>query len=148
MSRIKIDLPQQFSFTASPAVRITDINYGNHVGNDSILSLLHEARMQFLHHFGYTEMNFGGVGMIMRDVNIEFKKEIFYGDQLRIGVAAGAFTSVAFDLYYKVEKKTGEKLITAVAARTGMVCFDYSRNKIVAIPEAAKFALASVSVEL
>jgi YbgC/YbaW family acyl-CoA thioester hydrolase len=141
MSRIKIELPQHFKFTATPAVRITDINYGNHVGNDSILSLLHEARMQFLHHHGYSEMNFAGVGMIMRDVIIEFKKEIFYGDQLIIGVTAGAFTSVSFDLYYKVEKKAEEKSNTVVTARTGMVCYDYSRNKIVAVPEAARLAL-------
>src|SRR5687768_1965037 len=142
MSRIKIELPAHFGFTASPAVRITDINYGNHVGNDSILSLLHEARMQFLQHHGFSEMDFAGVGMIMRDVMIEFKNEIFYGDQLAIGVAAGAFTGVSFDLYYKVEKKSGEKMILAVSARTGMVCYDYSRNRIVAVPEAAKKALS------
>ena len=141
MSRTKIELPQQFPFTASFAVRITDINYGNHVGNDSILSLLHEARMQYLQHYGFSEMNFGGVGMIMRDVMIEFKKEIFYGDQLLIGVVAAGFTNVSFDLYYKVEKKNEQKPILLVAARTGMVCYDYSRNKIVAVPETARIAL-------
>ena len=141
MSRTKIELPRDFPFTASFAVRITDINYGNHVGNDSILSLLHEARMQFLQHHGFSEMNFAGVGMIMRDVMIEFKKEIFYGDQLLIGVAAGAFTNVSFDLYYRVEKKSDEQQVLLVAARTGMVCYDYSRNKIVAVPEAARLAL-------
>jgi acyl-CoA thioester hydrolase len=142
MSRTKIELPRDFTFTASFAVRITDINYGNHVGNDSILSLLHEARMQYLQHHGFSEMNFAGVGMIMRDVMIEFKKEIFYGDQLLIGVAAGAFTNVAFDLYYRVEKKSEESTVLLVAARTGMVCYDYSRNKIVAVPEAARNALS------
>ena len=143
MSRTKIDLPRDFQFTASIAVRITDINYGNHVGNDSILSLLHEARMQFLQHHGFSEMNFAGVGMIMRDVMIEFKKEIFYGDQLLIGVGAATFTNVSFDLYYRVEKKSEEKMILLVAARTGMVCYDYSRNRIVSVPEAARFALSA-----
>lgn len=142
MSRTKIELPSQFTFTASFAVRITDINYGNHVGNDSILSLLHEARMQFLQHYGFSEMNFGGVGMIMRDVMIEFKKEIFYGDQLLIGVVAGGFTNVSFDLFYRVEKKNGDKPVLLVAARTGMVCYDYSRNKIVAVPDAPRVALS------
>ena len=141
MSRTKIELPPQFPFTASFAVRITDINYGNHVGNDSILSLLHEARMQYLQHYGFSEMNFGGVGMIMRDVMIEFKKEIFYGDQLLIGVVAAGFTNVSFDLYYKVEKKNEQQPILLVAARTGMVCYDYSRDKIVAVPETARIAL-------
>jgi acyl-CoA thioesterase FadM len=62
MARIKLQLPQQFIFSTLIPVRITDINYGNHVGNDAILSLLHEARMQFLNKAGYTELEFGCVG--------------------------------------------------------------------------------------
>ena len=40
MARIKIDLPDSFSFSTSFAVRITDLNYGAHVGNDKVLSFL------------------------------------------------------------------------------------------------------------
>ena len=60
MARINIDLPGDFKFSTTIPVRITDLNYGGHVGNDAILSIIHEARMQFLHHFGYSEINFGG----------------------------------------------------------------------------------------
>ena len=77
MARIKILLPDKFSFSTSIPIRITDLNYGGHVGNDSILSLIHEARMQFLNEFGFTEMEFGGVSLIMSDVAMEFKNEIF-----------------------------------------------------------------------
>ena len=48
MARTKIDAPESFSNTISLALRISDINYGGNVGNDSILSLLHEARIQYL----------------------------------------------------------------------------------------------------
>ena len=51
MERIKLNLPEQFLFSTNIAVRITDINYGGHVGNDSFLSLIHEARQQFLNHY-------------------------------------------------------------------------------------------------
>ena len=60
MARIKIDLPDNFSFTTSIPIRITDVNYGGHVGNDTILSLIHEARMQFLKQLGYSELEFAG----------------------------------------------------------------------------------------
>ena len=53
MARIKLTLPERFLFSASIPVRITDLNYGAHVGNDTILSLMHEARVQFLRLFGY-----------------------------------------------------------------------------------------------
>src|SRR5574339_154639 len=105
MARIKIDLPEKFSFTTMIPVRITDVNYGGHVGNDIILSILHEARMQFLMEYGYTEMNLGGAGIIMNDVAIEFKKELFYGEIIKASVAAGGFSKVAFEVFYKLEKE-------------------------------------------
>ena len=75
MPRIKLELPEHFPFSTNIPVRITDINYGGHAGNDSILSIIHEARMQYLHRHGYDEKNFDGIGLIMSNVIIEFKKE-------------------------------------------------------------------------
>jgi acyl-CoA thioester hydrolase len=143
MARIKIDLPSQFVFSTTIVVRITDINYGGHLGNDAILSLLHEARMQFLQHFGYTEMDFAGASLIMTDVAIEFKGEAFYGEQLEIFVAACDISKIGFDVVYKVEKTISEKKITVATAKTGMVCFDYKAKKIGLLPKEAanKFSL-------
>jgi acyl-CoA thioester hydrolase len=137
MGRIKLDLPEKFSFSCRIPVRITDINYGGHAGNDTVLSLIHEARMQYLGFFGYTEMNLAGTGMIMSDVGIEFKKELFYGDEVIASVVAGDFSRIGFDLYYKLEKKGPEGMILVALAKTGMICYDYAKKKIVAVPEAA-----------
>ena len=137
MARIKIDLPEQFSFFTSIPIRITDLNYGNHVGNDAVLSIIHEARMQFLKNFGYTEMEFAGVGMIMSDVVIEFKNELFYGDIVMASVTATGFSKLGFDIYYKLEKTSGDKNVLVAAAKTGMVCFDYTNRKVTAVPEQA-----------
>lgn len=137
MTRIKIDLPDHFHFSTVIPVRITDINYGGHAGNDSILSLIHEARMQFLKKYGYTEMEFEGVGMIMSDVGIIFKNELFYGDVVIASVTATNFNKVSFDIYYAIEKKVnGEKLLVA-AAKTGMVCYNYKDKRIAAVPDEA-----------
>jgi acyl-CoA thioester hydrolase len=135
MPRTKLLLPENFNFTVNIPVRITDLNYGGHVGNDSILSLIHEVRVQFLRHHGYDELNLAGVGLIMADVTIEFKHELFYGETLRASVAAAEFSRVGFDLYYKLEKQTGEKWVSVTHARTGMVCYDYSLKKIAAVPK-------------
>src|ERR1700760_987117 len=124
MPRIKLELPTDFKFTTTIPVRITDLNYGGHVGNDTILSLIHEARMQYLHHFGYTELNLGGAGLIMSDVAIEFKSELFYGDQVKASVAIAEMSKISFELYYKLEKEVTGKNILVAVAKTGMVCFD------------------------
>ncbi|MCX6316728.1 MAG: thioesterase family protein [Bacteroidetes bacterium] len=138
MARIKIELPEVFSFTCTIPIRIADINYGNHVGNDSILSIIHEARMQYLHQLGYTELKFAGTGLIMADVGIEFKNELFYGEEVIVSVAASAFSKVGFELYYRLEKQNTDKTVLVAAAKTGMVCYDYDRKKVVAVPDEAK----------
>ena len=123
MARIKIEIPRQFSVHTSIPIRITDINYGGHVGNDSVLSLIHEARVRFLLHHGFKELELEGAGLLMSDVAIEFKAEIFYGDIIDISVVAGDFSRVGFDLYYRFEKEIDGKKTTAVIAKTGMVCY-------------------------
>jgi acyl-CoA thioester hydrolase len=143
MARVKIALPVSFQFICEIPVRITDINYGGHVGNDTILSIIHEARMQFLKSFGYTEMNLAGAGMIMADVAIEFKSELFYEDIVIASVAAIDFSKIGFDLYYKLEKQSTEKNLLVAIAKTGMICYDYSAKKIIAVPEEAKEKLSA-----
>ena len=138
MARIKIDLPKEFKFSTTIPVRITDVNYGGHVGNDSILSIIHEARAQYVKHFGYSEMEFGGVGTIMSDVAIEFKNELFYGDTIIASVIAGEFSKVSFELFYKLEKESAGKKVIVAIAKTNMVCFDYEKKKVVAIPDEAR----------
>jgi acyl-CoA thioester hydrolase len=137
MARIKVDLPPHFHFSTTIAVRITDINYGGHVGNDAILSLIHEARMRFLQHIGYTEMNFAGAALIMSDVAIEYKSEIFYGDSLNITVGFNDIGKVGFDMVYKIEKASSEKNTIVALAKTGMVSFDYQHKKIISLPAEA-----------
>jgi len=137
MERIKISLPDHFSFSTLIPIRITDINYGNHVGNDTFLSLIHEARMQFLGQHNYTELQFAGVGLIMADVAIEFKRELVYGDTVKVHVTATAFDKLGFDIFYKITvEKDGIETI-AGKAKTGMICYDYTLKKKVNIPEEA-----------
>jgi acyl-CoA thioester hydrolase len=135
MPKTKLLLPGHFPFTVQIPVRITDLNYGGHVGNDAILSLIHEIRVQFLRSRGYDEMDLAGVGLIMTDVAIEFKNELFYGDILWASVAAADFSRIGFELYYKLEKKVEEKMQSVAFARTAMICYDYAARKIVSVPK-------------
>jgi YbgC/YbaW family acyl-CoA thioester hydrolase len=144
MQRIKIDLPESFGFSTIVRIRITDLNYGGHVGNDSFLSLIHEARQQFLQHFGYSELQLEDVSLIMADAAIEFKKELNYGDEVKISVAAAGFDKFGFDIFYKLEVMQNEAAALAGKAKTGMLCFDYANKKIKAVPEKAIAALSNV----
>ena len=143
MERIKIDLPTNFTFSTNISIRITDINYGNHLGNDSILSLIHEARMQFLSKHGYTELSIENVGLIMADSAIEYKQEVYYGEIISIHVTAAGFDRLGFDLFYKLTTVRNNQEIIVAKAKTGMMGYDYQQKKKVSIPAIAIEKLTS-----
>jgi acyl-CoA thioester hydrolase len=139
--RIHIDLPQNLRFFCEIPLRIGDINYGGHLGNDSILSIMHESRVLYLKSLGYEELKFAGVGLIMADSAIIYKSEAFYPETLQIGIGVADFSKVGFDLIYSITAKSSGKEIAR--AKTGMVCFDYSSKKVVRLPDEVKVQMES-----
>jgi YbgC/YbaW family acyl-CoA thioester hydrolase len=137
MNRSKVILPDNFSFCTNMPIRITDINHGGHVGNDRYLTYLHEARQQFLNHFGYTELDVEGIGLVMADAVLEYKKELHYGHNLRIWVTAADFDKLGFDVFYKLEVAENDDWKIAAKAKTSMVAFDFANRKKMIVPDAA-----------
>jgi len=132
MARVQLSMPERFAFSTQIPVRIYDVNYGNHLGNDAVVSIMQEARLQFLKSIGCSELDLFGASLIQADTAVVYKAEGFYGDVLTVRVQPTDFTRAGFDLYYLVVNQN-EKVIAQ--ARTGMVCFDYNARKIVAVPE-------------
>ena len=134
MARIKLDLPEHFPFTIELRVRITDVNYGGHMGNDSLLGLLHEARVWFLAHYDLNELDIFGVGLIMADSVIVYKSEAFPGEMLEIAVTVTDFNKYGCDFVYRATEKTSGREVAR--AKTGIVFFDYTRRAIQPVPPA------------
>ena len=129
-------LPDTFHFTTKIPVRISDVNYGGHVGNDSILTIIHEARVEFFHNYGYTELDIEGLGTVLADATIQYKSQIFYGDILQIEIAVNEFTRYGCTLNYRLtSKNTGKE---AARAKTTISFFDYKGNKVAGIPKKFK----------
>ncbi|MCF7847792.1 MAG: thioesterase family protein [Kiritimatiellales bacterium] len=139
MARVKIELPETFAFSTELDVRITDINYGNHMGNDAVLSIIHEARLRFLKSRGFSEMDFGGCGSIMLDSVIVYKSQAFHGDRLKIEMAATDFNRLGCDIVYRISNiETGKDV---AHAKTGIAAFDYEKQRIVPLPAAFRAAM-------
>jgi acyl-CoA thioester hydrolase len=135
MNRLKVTLPDHFSYSTPLTIRLSDLNYGGHVGNDAILSILQEARQQFLRSRGQEELNIDGYGLIMVDALIEYKKELNYADSIIVSVIAIDFDKMGFDFYYKIELIQEGKWILATRAKTGMLFYDYANKKKVPVSE-------------
>ena len=101
MAKIVIPLPRRFHYSTQTNVRITDINYAGHLGNDKVLSIIHEARMRFFKYYNYSEDNVEGVNTIMNNAAIQYKSQGFYGDSLLIEMAVTEFNPHGFDIFSK-----------------------------------------------
>ena len=142
MARMKIDIPPSFHFTTDIPVRIGDINYGGHLGNDTLLSILQEARVQMLAQHGWSEMNVEGAGLIMTDAAVMYRAEVFYGDSLTIRIQATDFARTGCDLAYQVTNKSTGKEVAR--AKTGITFFNYAERKVIAMPEAFRQAFSVI----
>ena len=143
MARIKVELPGKFLFQTEIPVMITDINYGGHLGNDSLLSIIHEARVRFLKHLGYSESNVEGAGIIMIDSAIQYKSEGFYGDELLVEIAVNDFSGIGCDFVYRLTNKNSKKEIAV--AKTGIVFFNYEKRKTAPVPPVFKKKIEKMS---
>jgi acyl-CoA thioesterase FadM len=136
MPRIRLQPLPAYPFHTDLQVRVTDLNYGGHLGNDRLLSLLHEARAGFLAAHGFTELDCGGVSLTMGDAALVYQSEAYAGDILRIEVAAGEPSRSGFRLFYRVIRISDGAAVAL--AETGMVAFDYRIRKIRALPGAVR----------
>ncbi len=132
MARLRLDLPATFPFQLELPVRITDLNYGQHVGNDTVLAFLHEARVGFLAAHGYREDDVAGCGMIMLDASVVYRRQMFHGDRLRVEVAVVEVTRTGCEMVYRITRE-GDGQVTA-EARTGMAFYDYAAEKVCRTP--------------
>ena len=78
----------------------------------------------------------------MTDALIEFKKELNYGDEVKISVVADGFDKFGFDIFYKLEIVHNGACMLAGKAKTGMLCYNYESKKIMPLPEKAVAVLA------
>jgi acyl-CoA thioesterase FadM len=136
MARIALTLPDTFAYSTELTVRIQDINYGNHVGNDAFVSLLHEARIRYFNHLGYSETDIEGCAIVISDLAVIYKAQARHGDRLKIELVAKEFNKYGCDIFYRVTRVPDNSLV--LEAKTGIVFFNYHQNKVTRMPE--KFA--------
>ena len=136
MSRVVIDLPEKIHFETILKLRIYDMNYGGHLGNDSVLSVMHEARVQFLSSLNLSEKDFYGHGLLMVDSAILYKKQGFYGDSIQIKMSISELSKYGFEITYLIINTISEQEITR--AKTGLVCYNYNLNELYFLPNQFK----------
>lgn len=140
MARVQLELPEQFIYTHTINVRMTDLNTGKHVGNDQMISLISEARYRFFCDFGFDQFDSDGQSIVVTDLVATYKTESFAQDDLQFEVGLMDFNKYGADLIFRVTKQPSGQLV--VLAKQGFVFFDHQKHGVVPVPTAfrEKFA--------
>ncbi|MGB0454698.1 MAG: acyl-CoA thioesterase [Bacteriovoracaceae bacterium] len=140
--KIKIQIPDTKGLKRQEKVRITDLNYGKHVGNQTYYEYAHDARCHLLYEMGATELDFFGTSLIMADSACQYLGELKENDDFTITVHVGEILKMGFELFYEIQSEVKSKDIARI--QTTLLCFDYETNKVTRLPEAAKHKLKAL----
>ena len=132
MARVKLDLPDNFTFTTEIPIRISDLNYGNHLGNTQLLGLIHEARVRHLNSFGCSEKDIFGIGLVVSDSVIIYKNQGFHKDVIKIESAVTDLHKYGCDFYFRLTNKKSR--IEIARAKTGILFYNYEKQKLALTP--------------
>ncbi|SDH16767.1 MULTISPECIES: thioesterase family protein [unclassified Duganella] len=133
MARLKLDFPDDlFIYSTQLTVRVTDINGGNHLGNDSMISMISEARARFLFEYGLQENGADGLGIIVTDLATTYKAEAHARDQLVFEVGVMDFNQYGGDIVFRITRPRDGKLVAL--AKYGFVFFNYQSSQVTPMP--------------
>ncbi|WP_166366884.1 thioesterase family protein [Pseudomonas akapageensis] len=128
MARLHLEFPEdQFYYTTQLTVRVTDINAANHLGNDSMISMISEARARFLFDYGADSQS-----IIVTDLATTYRAEAHARDQLLFEVGVMDFNKYGGDIIFRITRPADGTLIAM--AKSGFVFFDYVAGKVSAMP--------------
>ena len=131
MARLILDFPEdQYCYSTPLTVRVTDINGANHLGNDSMISMISEARARFLFEFGVGETERDG---IVTDLATTYRAEAHARDQLLFEVGVMDFNKYGGDVTFRITRPRDKALIAM--AKSGFVFFNYKSSQVVSMPE-------------
>ncbi|WP_028101487.1 thioesterase family protein [Pseudoduganella violaceinigra] len=141
MARLTLSFPdEQFCFSTPMTVRVTDINGARHLGNDSMISMISEARARFLFEFGVRESEGDGTGIIVTDLATTYRAEAHARDQLLFEVGVMDFNKYGGDVIFRITRPADATLVAM--AKQGFVFYHYGHGQVVPMPDdfRAKFS--------
>ena len=132
MARVILTECERYEFAHSLTIRATDINYAGHLGNEALLSLIHEARSHLMKQLNFQTVLSGPVriGLIIADLAVNFRAEAYAHQQLVIDSQISEIGEKSFRLFHRVRRE--EQIIALV--ETGLVAYDFHSGKVVAMP--------------
>ena len=133
MPRIKLKKNSSYEFQYRTQIKVRDLNYAGHLGNDSLVGILHEARADLFNHLNAAELDLGDgtTGIVLTDLVINYLGEGHMFDELTVMSHVDEIEKTGFRVFhYAINENRPIAL-----AESGIRAFDYQKRKIVKIPK-------------
>ena len=143
MPRIQYDLPESFVFSTELSIYTSHINWGGHLDNAQLLSLVGEARSRFFLWLDYEERRVEDCSIVIGDALVQYKSEALYGETMLVHLAVTDFNRYGFDLVFSVTEKTQGREVAR--GKTGIAFVSKSHRRVVPIPAATHAKLLAMA---
>jgi acyl-CoA thioester hydrolase len=143
MARVQIRLPDRVAFSTNITLYQSHLNYGGHLDNALLLTLVSEARVRFFKSLGYTELDVEGVGIVVADAALQYRSEAFHGEVMVIRLAATDLGRNGFDMVWSMNEQSTQREVAR--GKTGIVFFDYATRKVAPMPDAFRETIVSLA---
>ena len=84
MARVTLELPERFGFSTEVQVYLSLVNYGGHLDNALLLTLVSEARVRFFQSLGYHESNVQGLSLVVGDMQAQYLSQRVHRSRCRL----------------------------------------------------------------
>lgn len=120
-------------------VEFEDIDSYGIIHHPKILYYFERARVHFFldNNVDITNLPFG---IVLRNINIQFKRQLYFLDKINIELTAKNIDKYRFDLHYNVKKDN----LTANIAAIEMVSIDLATKKLAPIPDEFRKILSTI----
>ena len=121
-------------YSTELTILVSHLNYGNHMGYDSVLTLVQDARMRWLQEHDMTEADLGSaVGYLVVEAHVYYKAEAFFNDPIQINLYPENVKNRTFELFYEILNLNTNKVVAL--ANTKQIFYDYTNAKVAKKPD-------------
>lgn len=122
-------------------IRFADVDMARHVHNAVYLHWFEAARMALLKQFIPAEHDWKAQGLILARNEVDYRMPVHLSDTIEAEAWCSAVGTKSFDLSYRILRVGGEQPGICAEGRSVMVCFDYTVQKTIALPNSWRDAL-------
>ncbi|MBN2801519.1 MAG: thioesterase family protein [Deltaproteobacteria bacterium] len=135
MPKVKLQKIESYRFKTSEKIRVSDLNYGGHLGYDKILALIHNSRLELFKNWGVTELDLGDgkTGIVATDSIVNYLGEGFLHDTLTIEIEPVEAGSLSFRLAHNITRTSDGSPVAL--AEVGFIGFDYKTRSPSRLPK-------------